>query len=84
MFFLYWVSNPSLGQTTFWVVGAYNYLLTKIILVGFLFFYSVNLETKSSSRRLCLFIFGTIAGCTNENTAVFVVLICFISLFVKA
>lgn len=84
IFFLYWVSNPSLGQTTFWVVGASNYLWTNLILVGFLFFYSVNLETKSSSRRLCLFIFGTIAGCTNENTAVFVVLICFISLFVKA
>lgn len=28
LFSLYWIANPSLGETTFWFVGAANYLWT--------------------------------------------------------
>lgn len=37
--FLFWTSNPDIGQTVFWVVGACNYLVTSFFIVLFCFYF---------------------------------------------
>lgn len=36
LFALYWIANPSLGETTFWFVGAANYLWTTLYISLFM------------------------------------------------
>ncbi|OWT63851.1 DUF6056 family protein [Candidimonas nitroreducens] len=36
VFFLYWVANPAIGQTSLWIVGSANYLWTNLLLCLFL------------------------------------------------
>ncbi|HEY9280778.1 MAG TPA: DUF6056 family protein, partial [Eoetvoesiella sp.] len=69
IFCLYWVANPALGDTSLWLVGSANYLWTNVL--SFLFLLFFIRETKSSNpgviKTALLFLFGIIAGCTNEN-----------------
>ncbi|MFA7580516.1 DUF6056 family protein [Castellaniella sp.] len=44
IFILYWVNNPKLGHTTFWIVGAANYLWTHAILFGFVLAFVAALQ----------------------------------------
>ncbi|MFT0532160.1 DUF6056 family protein [Castellaniella hirudinis] len=75
VFALYWVNNPQLGHTTFWIVGAANYLWTNVLNFGFALVFLAALQRQAAGRRLtwawalggC--VFAVIAGCTNENTA---------------
>ena len=70
IFSLYWVANPSLGQTSFWIVGSANYLWTNC--VHFLFLLLFIRETKNTQSNLLkqasLFLLSLVAGCSNENT----------------
>lgn len=81
VFFLYWCGNPNLGQVMFWVVGSANYVWTTLIVI---FFLRKTIEFRESnippSRYLCfgVVILGFIAGCSNENTGV--TLIIFLSI----
>lgn len=72
VFALYWVSNPDLGQTTFWIVGSANYLWTNVFNFGFALAFVLllkrNAYPKFWSVLLCLV--AVVAGCTNENTGV--------------
>lgn len=74
VFSLYWVVNPTLGQTVFWVVGAANYLFTNLFICLYLLFLSLYL---SHGRKyiIPLLIFSMPAGLSNENTSVIVVCI---------
>ncbi|WP_367376528.1 DUF6056 family protein [Hafnia alvei] len=74
IFFLYWLSNPNLGQTTFWIVGASNYLWTNLIILLFIFFLlrKRTIEKDNISYSLC--ILALVAGCTNENTGFIAIL----------
>ncbi|EFC9840248.1 hypothetical protein BIZ10_002135 [Escherichia coli] len=72
IFLLYWISNPALGQTAFWIVGSANYLWTSLIVIFFLrmTLKSKNEQSKSALKYIILFITGVFAGCSNENTSV--------------
>lgn len=68
-FVAYIAFNPALGQTTFWIVGAANYLWTSMLcLVYMLVFYRVYDEKKDNI--LILVIVSFLAGCTNESSSV--------------
>lgn len=74
IFMLYWVSNPSLGETTFWIVGASNYLWNNFFIMAYLCFLARS-DKNSLLSILSAFILGSIAGCSNENMAPIVVII---------
>ena len=67
--FLFWTSNPNIGQTVFWVVGACNYLVTNFFIALFLFLFLHFRERDSVRVRIGLFLSALIAGCTNENSS---------------
>ena len=69
LFFVYWIANTNLGQTTFWIVGSANYLWTNLFIVIFLFLFTIftNRNTKYYFIPIA-FLFSYIAGATNENT----------------
>ncbi len=70
-FLLYWVGNPALGQTTFWIVGAANYLWTSLF--ALLFIVLTIRQSELYSKNVPFFIYGIsafLAGLTNENVSV--------------
>ena len=70
IFTAYWACNTNLGQTTFWVVGASNYLWTNFIIVSFLYFFFIFRNTENIFTKISLFILAILSGCTNENTSI--------------
>lgn len=69
MFITYWLCNPALGQTTFWTVGASNYLFTNfwILLYLNLAFYLSYQEKVRNYQYVLLGITALGAGLSNEN-----------------
>jgi len=70
IFTAYWACNTNLGQTTFWVVGASNYLWTNFLIVSFLYFFFIFRDTENIFIKISLFILSILSGCTNENTSI--------------
>ncbi|TCB94598.1 DUF6056 family protein [Enterobacter wuhouensis] len=70
IFCLYWLGNPSLGQSTFWVVGSANYLWTNLLVLSFIYVYILTIVKKSNKLiYISLSVLGLLAGCSNENTS---------------
>lgn len=70
---LLWFFIPEFGLTVLWVSGSFNYLWCTSIILAFLLPYRLYIEkdkiTKDSFINMVLmFLFGIIAGCTNENS----------------
>jgi hypothetical protein len=84
IFLLYWIANPNLGQTSFWIVGSANYMWTNLfICIFFISLFSV-LRAKSSARHYVMIAsLGLIAGCSNENTAIVTILITAFAIFIE-
>ncbi len=83
---LYWISNPSLGQTTFWIVGACNYLVTTFFIALFLYVFALYLRNKAIGevQTVLIFILSVMAGCTNENMGLTLVcMLCTLFAFYK-
>lgn len=76
IFLLYWLSNPALGQTTFWIVGASNYLITNLFLLSFIYL----LLYKKEINIILFIILAFLAGCSKENTGFLAPLSCLIFL----
>ena len=73
IFFSYWLGNPRLGETSFWIVGSANYMWTNVLQVLFLglFLREANAAVPPSSLRVGpVLALAVIAGWTNENTSV--------------
>ncbi len=87
LFLFFWVFTPSFPSVVFWLVGACHYLWPAVFLTGFLvpFVYKYyNFEIKSKRNTLvsfCMFLFGLIAGCTNENSVCWVILLLLVFVF---
>lgn len=81
LFFLFWAFTPSLPAVAFWLVGACHYLWPAVFLTGFLipfihkyYFLETRLTANTWFKYFILF-FGIIAGCTNENSVCWVILL---------
>lgn len=72
VFMLYWLVNPDLGQTTFWLVGSANYLWPNLFNFGFALAYVWRLQKEPPSLGLGLGVsaLAVLAGCSNENTGI--------------
>lgn len=73
---------PAFGQSYLWLVGACNYLFTFVIVLLFLLPYRVSWGNTNKSNvlvsvpsALAMLVFGVIAGNTNENTGVSLVVV---------
>ncbi len=69
VFVLYWIANPALGQTSFWVVGSAHYLWTNVLHFGFLlaFICQIRHDAAGWFRVLLFGVFAVLAGGSNEN-----------------
>ena len=66
---LLWFFIPYFGEDFLWLIGSCNYSWTLLIMLSFLAFYKKD-KLKNNKRNVFLmFLFGVIAGWTNENTA---------------
>lgn len=75
LFLIYWLSNPTLGQTIFWVVGAANYLFTNFIIVLYLWCFIEYIKSHySTSIYIFLLVLSALVGFTSENTTWIVLL----------
>ncbi|HCP53924.1 MAG: hypothetical protein CMK72_04630 [Pseudomonadaceae bacterium] len=76
IFALYWIANPALGETSFWIVGSANYLWTSMFVAGYFVYIFRTLDYHVGLKEsFAAVIMGFLAGCSNENTSVVVVLI---------
>ncbi|EPL1953314.1 TPA: hypothetical protein I8627_001664 [Citrobacter freundii] len=77
LFFLYWISNPNLGQTSFWIVGSANYLWTNVFIAEYYFylFSIIKKERYSKVAISCCLLLAFLAGCSNENTSIVTILL---------
>ena len=75
---LMFITIPVLGQTTIWLIGSCNYLWTTTIIAFFLLQYRKN-EKDTKLKTVLMFLFGIIAGWTNENTAVGLIVVGFLT-----
>lgn len=71
---LIWFFQPAFGSTILWITGSANYLWGTLIILCFLVPYIKILnnpkEGNSILKAILMFLFGIIAGWTNENMAV--------------
>lgn len=68
LFVMYWVTNPTLGQTLFWVVGAANYLYTNLLIVIYLYLLTLYYKNRNTPSYIMLIIISSIVGFSSENT----------------
>lgn len=74
LFIIYWVTNPTLGQTLFWVVGAANYLYTNLLIVIYLFLLTLYYQTRHYISYILLILISSMVGFSSENTTWIVLL----------
>lgn len=77
IFIFYWIANPTLGQTSFWFVGAANYLWPSFFVSLCLLSMAMTKEKLKAWKIPLALIAGFLAGCSNENTCIVVILITF-------
>ncbi|HFZ8029186.1 TPA: DUF6056 family protein, partial [Salmonella enterica subsp. enterica serovar Eastbourne] len=83
LFFLYFIANPALGQTNFWLVGSANYLWTNMFIAIYILISIYLSNGKKSNVILFVYAISSIfAGCSNENTSLVVVLISVVYFFI--
>lgn len=76
---LYWIANPQIEDSTFWVVGACNYVVTTFFVLLFLYFALKN----RNSFVWWMAILPVVAGCSNENTCLAVIYLLLALIFVS-
>lgn len=77
------IFTPAWGQSMVWLVGASNYLWGPLLILFFLLPFRIQFEQSNDviNNKTCAFAygcFGIIAGATNENSTVaLIIMICF-------
>ena len=89
LFLFFWFFTPSFPSVVFWLVGACHYLWPAVFLTGFLipyihkFYFSEKQLVRSRWFSCFMFLFGVIAGCTNENSVCWVIALLLVFVFVN-
>lgn len=91
IFFALWAFAPGFSDVFFWLTGACIYLWPMVFLLGFLLpyvkkYYSFDKATgQFHFYSLAMFFWGVVAGCGNENSVgwIILVLLCFLFLYRK-
>lgn len=89
IFFALWAFTPAFSTVFFWQTAACNYLWTNVILLGFLvpymrsYFSDPAITVESGLRNSVMFLWGILAGWTNENSVCWIILVLFIYLLHK-
>lgn len=75
---------PSFGEVILWEVGSCNYMWTTTIILSFLLRYRLSQNNEDIKyNSILMFLFGIIAGWTNENTGGALILaLLFISIYI--
>lgn len=84
-FFLYWLCNPNLSQTSFWLVGSANYLYPIMWVSSYLIYILYILERNiklNLNKTIFLCILGFLAGLSNEAVGISMVFLNFILFFI--
>lgn len=72
LFITYWLTNPALGESTFWIVGAANYLWPLVIIsfyIKYLLKY-LHQQNISNQQYILIYLFAFLSGCSNEAVSV--------------
>lgn len=89
IFFVLWAFTPGFTPVFFWLTGACNYLWTNVFLLGFLlpyirkYYAADKLINKNGIFGLGMFLFGILAGWTNENSVCWIILVLLVFLFLN-
>ena len=81
LFLFFWIFTPSFPSVVFWLVGACHYLWPAVFLTGFIipFIHKYYFFETKVKNNICfnayMFFGGAIAGCTNENSVCWVILL---------
>ena len=81
IFFALWAFAPGFSDVFFWLTGSCIYLWPAVILLGFLLpyikrFYAFDkIVCKSRFYSLVMFFWGLVAGCGNENSVCWIILV---------
>ena len=81
VFLFFWLFTPSFPSVVFWLVGACHYLWPAVFLTGFLvpyvrkYYFIGEKKSDRSWRTFFMALFGFIAGCTNENSVCWVIML---------
>jgi len=80
---LLWFLQPAFGECMLWITGSANYLWCTTIILGFLLPYRLYSGISKSSilKSIVMFLLGIIAGWTNENVALAMIVIVILWLF---
>lgn len=73
VFLTYWIANPNIGETIFWVVGSANYHWTNLFVAAWIYGISYTLQNNDKKIRILMVIISLLAGCSNESVAPFVI-----------
>ncbi|MBW3508942.1 DUF6056 family protein [Janthinobacterium sp. NKUCC06_STL] len=73
----YILFNPAIAQTTFWIVGAANYLWTSMFCIIYIWMLYRVFDRKYDNLPIAIFL-SLIAGCTNEGSSASLVALSFI------
>lgn len=77
-----WFSIPVFGQSFLWLIGSCNYLWTTVIVLYFLWLFRKDSKENKWYNIVLMFLIGILAGWTNENTSVGLIVILFSSLII--
>ena len=85
IFLVYWVANPQLGHTTFWIVGSANYMWVGFIAVTYFYMLIKHTLNQPVSRilKIVTFVLALLSGMSNESLSVAVVLISIAMVFIN-
>ena len=69
---LYWVANPDLGQTTFWIIGSANYLWPLVLGIYFLvkYIHLLNNENPAVMSLAFLSVLAFFCGWSTEGVSI--------------
>ncbi len=70
-----WIANPALGETSFWFVGSANYLWPSMYVSLFMVIVALQKEKMAAWKLPLALAMGFLAGCSNENTSVVLILL---------